>query len=264
MRAGAQRTPDGERGLTAEQVATCFDRGYVVVEALFDPAEIAAIRAAFDRLEATARTLPHTGLHRGAHFVVDQAPFRLHRVVWCGAAEPLLAELGAKPRLLAAAAAVLGTREMDQLINQAHFKLPGDEVAFPWHQDSTHRRYGTPLWTDVNGRGSFVEVATAVDPMTLDNGPLRFVPGSGRGGHIPVDPATGELPPDAFDERDAVAVTLRPGDAVLFGPYTIHGSGPNRSLRPRRLFLNGFACPGANRRLYPGDGAGRRLVAPAP
>jgi hypothetical protein len=46
---------------------------------------------------------------------------------------------------------------------------------------------------------------------------------------------------------------------LLFGPYTFHRSLPNRSTRPRRVFINGFAHPGANSRVYPGDGAGRTL-----
>ena len=46
-------------------------------------------------------------------------------------------------------------------------------------------------------------------------------------------------------------------DVVMFGPYTVHCSQPNVSEHPRRVFINGFAYPGANTRLYPGRGAGR-------
>jgi hypothetical protein len=49
------------------------------------------------------------------------------------------------------------------------------------------------------------------------------------------------------------------GGVLLFGPYTFHRSLPNRSSRPRRVFINGYAAPGANRRVYPGEGAGRLL-----
>jgi len=45
-------------------------------------------------------------------------------------------------------------------------------------------------------------------------------------------------------------------DVALFGSYTIHGSEVNNSNKPRMVFINGFAYPGANRRKYPGDGAG--------
>jgi hypothetical protein len=45
----------------------------------------------------------------------------------------------------------------------------------------------------------------------------------------------------------------------VFGPFTIHRSLPNRSSTPRRIFINGFASPGANSRVYPGEGAGRTV-----
>lgn len=235
--------------------------GFVVIRGLFSPVEVEEMRGAFDRLALEAQRLPASGLHRGSQFVVEAGdPIRIHRVVWCGAAEPVLSRLGCAPRLLEVAAALVGSRELEQLINQAHFKLPGDDVGFPWHQDSTHRRYGTSEWTDLDGSGSFVEIATALDPVGADNGPLRFVPGSHRLGHVPVG-ENGELPTGTFDPTSAVAPELAPGDAVAFGPFVVHGSEPNGSARPRRMFLNGFAVPGANARVYPGEGSGRRVRA---
>jgi hypothetical protein len=47
----------------------------------------------------------------------------------------------------------------------------------------------------------------------------------------------------------------------MFGPYTFHRSLPNRSQSARRVFINGYAHPGANWRLYPGSEAGRLLEA---
>ena len=109
-----------------------------------------------------------------------------------------------------------------------------------------------------------MELVTAVDPMTRDNGPLRVIPGSQRHGHLATHPDTEAFLPsnDAwFDPDEAVDITLAPGDVALFGPYLIHGSEPNRSAHARRSFLNGFSCPGANRRDYPGEGAGRSISA---
>jgi hypothetical protein len=39
----------------------------------------------------------------------------------------------------------------------------------------------------------------------------------------------------------------------------VHGSTANHSALPRRVLINGYACPGANGRVYPGAGSGRRL-----
>lgn len=215
------------------------------------------LQQAFEDLLVQARSLPETNpehLHQ-AHFVRDWRPFRLHRVVWAGAANRSLAALGADPRFLALAAAALGTSAMDQLIQQAHFKLPGDGVAFAWHQDASNRRYGSPLWNDTNGKGSFAQIAVAVDPMGAHNGGLQVLPGSHRAGFV-ADPRTGAIPPQHLKLDQAVHLELAPGDGALFGPFLIHGSGPNTGTGSRRLFLQGYACQGANRRRYPGAGLG--------
>ena len=249
--------------LSEREVRAFFDDGFVVRPGLFAPAEVEGMRAAFERLRELARRLGQTCEHDGSLFVLappatEHGPPRIDRIVWCGAAEPVLSELGQDPRLLAMVSQLLGSRQMTQIINQAHFKLPGDGVEFPWHQDSIHRRYGEGCWDDVNGRGSYVQTVVAVDAMTEDNGPLQFIPGSCRLGHVGLP--EGELP-DGLDEQAAVSVTLAPGDVALFGPYTFHRSLPNQSTVARRVFINGFASPGANRRVYPGCGEGRPVVA---
>ena len=229
--------------------------GFVVVPQLLSPQEVKGLADAFDHLLAMARQLPASTDHRGSRFVLEQQPFRLHRVVWAGGAAPELAEWGTDRRFLAMAASALGEDEFVQLIQQAHYKLPHDEIAFRWHQDASNRRYNSDLWRDVNGRGSFVQIAVAVDEMTADNGPLRVIEGSHRLGFIPPLEG-GALPPDTIDATAAKDLIMQPGDAVVFGPFVVHGSGPNHSAQSRRLFLQGYAATGANRRLYPGCGTG--------
>lgn len=247
--------------LSRHQVDAFFERGFVLVPDVFDAAELAEIRAAFERLHRLAEQLPGSGMYRGAQFVIEPGgaeQARIHRVVWCGAAEPVLSAYGKDRRLVAMAAQLLGSATMHQLINQAHFKLPGDGVSFPWHQDSRHRRYGTAQWRDVNGRGSYVQSVLAVDEITPENGPLRVIPGSNLLGHVDTR-GDGELP-SSLRDADAQIVTQTPGSVLLFGPYTYHGSEPNLSDRARRVFINGFAHPLANSRTYPGRGAGRLLA----
>jgi hypothetical protein len=91
--------------------------------------------------------------------------------------------------------------------------------------------------------------------------PIRLIPGSCRHGHIQPD-SDGRIPTRFIRERPAVTATMRAGSVLAFGPYTIHASSPNRSFRPRRVLINGFACPGANSRVYPGDGSGRVVTCP--
>lgn len=246
--------------LSDEQVAEFFAEGYLVLAGVFTPAEVRTLAEAFERLEARAHSLCESGVKDGALFVLErrpERPLRIERIVWCGGAEPELGRLGRARRLTVPAAQLLGSHELDQLINQAHIKNPGDGTSFHFHQDSYHRRYGTDLFTDLNGRGSFVQTLTAIDPASPDNGGLWVVPRSHLRGHIGTP--DGHLPEGTFDQRAAVPLTLAAGDVVLFGPFTVHGSGLNASSTPRRVFINGFCFPGANRREYQGAGRGYRL-----
>jgi len=248
--------------LSSAEITEFEELGYLVVPRAFGPDEVETARAAFARLAQRARQLSEPQLVDGALFVVRRpagAPVQIERIVWCGAVEPVLGELGRSNALLTRAAQLLGGPEMDQLINQAHIKSPGDGVEFHFHQDSYHRRYGTDLFTDVNGRGSFVQALTALDRMGPDNGGMWVIPKSHRLGHIPTQ--DGRLPEGLFDPKDARAVCLDPGDTLLLGPFTVHGSEPNRGSSERRLFINGFCCPGANKREYPGAGTGLRVRA---
>jgi ectoine hydroxylase-related dioxygenase (phytanoyl-CoA dioxygenase family) len=253
--------------LNQRSIDEFYDAGFTVVPDVLDPDDLTIVSHAFDRLQARANELVETCMDRNSQFVLSAAKeaqngdgVMIHRIVWCGGAEPELERLGRSAAITELAADILGDTDMVQLINQAHFKLPGDGVRFDWHQDCLHRRYGTDEWRDTNGRGSFVEVIVAIDPMTEENGAIEVVPYSCKQGALPVDPATRTLMPDSFDPKDAITVTLAPGSALLLGPYTIHGSGPNESNRPRRAFLNGFASPGANERMYPGCGKGHPLT----
>ena len=194
---------------------------------------------------------PIDGLRNGSR--------RLLRVVWAGGCEPELLACGRDPRLTAVVGQLFGAGRAVHLLNQLHAKYPNDGLEFEPHQDSEHRRYGTPEWRDVDGRGSYVQAVVAIDDSTLDNGPLVFYPGSGRRGHL--DP--GEVRRD-FQDREGVPALLKAGSAAFFGPYVVHRSAENRGGAPRRILINGFARAGANSREYFGSGTGVPLDLFAP
>ena len=229
------------------------------------------MRACFDELERIAGRLTETGFHLGSYFVLDEKDGHqvIKRVVWAGGCQRYLFEVGNDPRLTVPSAQLLHSVAMDHLLNQAHFKRPRDGIRFDWHQDITHRDKGNGTWTDVNGRGSYVQTLIVLDPMTPDSGPLLFIPGSPKWGRIEFNghetrhPSEAARPPAPFGGAEAVMIDAQPGDTLFFGPYTAHASFENTSNRYRRALINGYASPGANRRIYPGSGTGRRVIAPA-
>jgi hypothetical protein len=257
--------------LTNDEIRDFFEVGWITRRALFRADEIARMRACFDELEKIATKLPETGLHCGAHFVLGKKNGArvIERVVWAGGCQRYLLEVGSDPRLTAPCAQLLESDAMDHLLNQAHFKRPHDGVTFDWHQDIQHRDKGNGTWADVNGTGSFVQTLLVLDAMTPDSGPMLFMPGSSRWGRVDFggddsdEMYAAAKPPASFRKEDAVTITAEPGDTLFFGPYTAHASFENTSSRYRRVLINGYASPGANRRIYPGDGAGRRLPAPS-
>lgn len=251
--------PGYTRAVLSEAQRRDFDqRGFFVLREVFTADEVAAVRAAFERLFDTAQGLSKTGDHAGAFFVIDpraQGPVVVQRVVWAGGMEPALLQLSEDPRLLDPALELLGTPACEQLLCQAHFKMPNDGVAFDWHQDIQHRDKGGDTWRDVNGRGSFVQTILLVDDMNHENGPLAFAPAEAARFD-----ARGRLVAGSVDPARCVEVVGRAGDVLFFGPWAVHGSAPNHSAVPRRVLINGYAAPGANGRFYPGAGACRRLA----
>ena len=251
--------------LSSSELRRFYDEGFLILEGLFSRDEVAEMGEATERLRAVGRKiaadLPANEVvegerkieHAGSQFVFggSNGSTRLLRVVWAGGCEPAFLTCGRDVRLTSIVAQLFGSTQAVHLLNQLHAKYPHDGLEFEPHQDSEHRRYGTPEWRDIDGRGSYVQTVVAIDDTTPDNGPLIFYPGSGRRGHL--DPATVR---SRYGSLPGVPALLKAGSAAFFGPYVVHRSAENQGTAPRRIAINGFALPGANSRAYFGSGTG--------
>jgi ectoine hydroxylase-related dioxygenase (phytanoyl-CoA dioxygenase family) len=252
------------RQLSPAEIRQYYEDGFLILEDLFSREEVAAMAEATERLRAMGReiavALPdgEDGAaeqkveHAGSQFVFggSNGSRRLLRVVWAGGCEPAFLACGRDARLTSIVGQIFGSSTAVHLLNQLHAKYPHDGLEFEPHQDSEHRRYGTPEWRDVDGRGSYVQTVVAIDDTTPENGPLIFYPGSGRQGHL--DPAMVR----SHYRGPGVPALLKAGSAAFFGPYVVHRSAENQGTAPRRIAINGFALPGANSRSYFGSGTG--------
>jgi phytanoyl-CoA hydroxylase len=121
-----------------------------------------------------------------------------------------------------------------------HVKPPERGAPFPMHQDH-------PFYPHADDR--YVDVLLHLDDTTDENGEIRFLAGSHKGGplqHITEangQPCTPHLPTDEYRLEDTVAVPARRGDVVCFSINTVHGSYMNRTDRPRRLVRMGYRHP---------------------
>jgi len=249
------------RQLDQDEIRQFYGEGFLIVEDLFSRDEVAALGEAAERLRAVGREIAadlsveaETKVeHEGSQFVFanTEGNRRLLRVVWAGGCEPAFIANGRDPRLTAIVGQLFGSNQAVHLLNQLHAKYPNDGLEFEPHQDSEHRRYGTPEWRDVDGRGSYIQTVVAIDDTTPDNGPLIFYPRTGQRGHL--DPAEVR---SRFKGQPGIPALLKAGSAAFFGPYVVHRSEENRGTAPRRIAINGFALPGANSREYFGSGTG--------
>jgi hypothetical protein len=145
---------------------------------------------------------------------------------------PSFAGLVRHPRLVDAVSRIIGP---DVLVWSCSFfiKEAGSKSYVSWHQDLNY-------W-GLDGEDE-VTAWLALTPATVENGCMRFVPGSHRKKDVPhVD----KFEPDNLltrgqeiavevDEAAAVNVMLRAGQASFHHGHMFHASGPNRT-NSRRL-----------------------------
>jgi len=112
--------------------------------------------------------------------------------------------------------------------------VKGREV--PWHQDGEYWPM-RPLAT--------CSVWIAIDPVSVSNGCMRFIPGSHKRQELYRHHQANrenlvlnlELDQDQFDERTAVNVELEPGQMSLHDVRLIHGSLANTSGQRRAALI---------------------------
>ncbi|MEA2489822.1 MAG: hypothetical protein QOH21_1614 [Acidobacteriota bacterium] len=211
--------------LTESQRTTLAEEGFLAVPSLFTAEEMATLRAAADAL--VLRTGPN---------VIDEDDAPIVRMVFGAHLEDdVFARLARHPRLLHPVEQSLG-EAAHVFQSRLNTKTGFVGAGWAWHQDFNqwYRQDGmrTPRATVV---GVFL------DDVNACNGPLMMIPRSHTRGHIVVPDAV-EVPIDASVIEEAAAangiVPLMgpPGTTVFFDCLTIHGSAPNVSPWPRRIF----------------------------
>jgi len=225
--------------LTPQQIEAYHRDGFLLVEHAVTPAQLGALRRDFGAWVEESRShaaaygeildgRPRFDLERG-HSVEKPA---LRRVNSPQEVSEAYYEVMAHARLTDIVADLIGpnVRFHHAKINS---KLPGAATAVKWHQDFPF----TPHSND--------DLCTAllfVDDVTDENGPLDVLPGSHRGDIHRLwheETFTG-----AIDDGVAAAAQARsvrctgPAGAVcLMHTRLLHGSAPNRSDRPRTLYI---------------------------
>jgi hypothetical protein len=232
--------------LKSEEVEAFREQGYFVARGVFDASEVELLREGYDyitSLVARGGIDPQylSGKGREVHIHVqapegtsDSESVRyLRKVQWPAMIHPAFESIRNSQKFVELLTPLIGN-SLKQFINQINFKMPGGEISFPWHQDIRP----TPAFREQEK--NYVQTIIVVDEATEENGCLRVVPGSHKLGNLKVQRyAEGQIE-DHIDVTQAAPCEASPGDVVMFTSYTVHGSKPNATDKPRRSFINGF------------------------
>jgi ectoine hydroxylase-related dioxygenase (phytanoyl-CoA dioxygenase family) len=112
-------------------------------------------------------------------------------------------------------------------------KGPDKGLAFSWHQDSGY----------VVGNGGPADHAPyltcwcPLDDSTEENGTVRLIPGSHKGGIRPHDRLSGSNDLAVAPGEEGVAIEVPAGSVVAFSSLTLHATGGNATDTARRVYL---------------------------
>lgn len=238
---GSQPAAAGHPGLDATELAHFHQRGWVLKKGLFDRARIAELGREIDGLhERCAREeLPGVGV-AWEDAMDESKPKRIRQLMGSEHCCPTIDAMSRSPEMLSVLRQVIGP-DIYLFHSKLMMKAARDGSFTPWHQDFQYWQFESKLPTQVN-------CMLFVDGSDEANGCLRMVDGSHHKGLLPIH----HLKSSSFniglagglEDFPATAIPTEPGDAIFFGAYVIHGSGPNNSDRDRRANTFAFDRPG--------------------
>ena len=216
--------------LTQAQIDSYRTDGFIGVEGVFSPDEVAELQRVTDEFVDQSRAFTeHTD-------VFDLEPGHT-------ADEPKLRRLKnpidqhevydralRHPNVVAIVEQLIG-KGLHTNGNKLNLKAAGFGSAVEWHQDWA-------FYPHTND--DLLAVGIAIDDMMIENGPLLVIPGSHQekiydhhqDGHF-----VGAVTEDVPHADQAVPIELKAGGISIHHARALHASSPNVSDRPRRLLL---------------------------
>ena len=203
------------------------EHGYLHARGVFDAAEVETMRVAIDRILDGVRGTEHDANHVWKAVAEEAVLKGFHNVQYHDAA---FTRAACSPRLVELLTQLIGPN-----VQLHHTKMlvkpPEQGAPFPMHQDYPYFPHE---------RHTMLAASVHLDDTDLDNGCLRVVAGSHRGGALE---SSGESHTLEIPLEDGEPIPARAGDVLFFNYLTIHGSGVNTSARTRRNVLYQFRDP---------------------
>ena len=221
--------------LSATQIASYETNGYLAIEDVLTASALEELRRVTDEFVEKSRTVTANDeifdLESG-HSATSPS---LRRIKHPLTRHPVYAKFARHDPILDLVECLLGPN-LRFHNNKVNMKNPSDGSAVEWHQDWA-------FYPHTND--DLLEVGIALDDMTAENGALMVIPGSHRDrtwNHHQDGLFVGAITDPAFRATGAVPVTIKAGGITLHHVRMVHGSRPNRSDKPRRMFFIGFCA----------------------
>jgi len=237
---------------TAKAASEFRDHGVSVVRGFLDPDEVAELQHETKALYEEGIKHPVTYRHGNlAYEILPEEYFGKRYMIqayWFSWARTYFDRFRSNPKFLALLEPLLGNN-IKQVTQQIHWKPPGARLTgYRFHQDLRFRQ-ARDQYEDVVR--DTVTVGIAIDRATTENGCLRVVPNSHSMGYLGLsDNGEGqlmkgvthddELRSVGIDPADVLNVELEPGDLVMWGLLTVHGSLPNESDHDRAFAISSY------------------------
>ena len=221
--------------LSKEQVDFFNENGYLPNIKMLDEKQIATIKSEIEQLA----DVKHPGHNLFYEFHSNESPDPstiLFHALGAWRITPGLHDVLWNPRFLVAASQLLGNGSVRFWHDQLFCKPPKKGGVVAWHQDYSYWTRTKPV--------AHLTCWCGLDDSTVENGCLQYVPGSHRWGLLDKPELAGNmmeivnyLSREQRKEFKPVPVETKAGEAIFHHSLTLHGSGENKSDKPRRAFL---------------------------
>ncbi len=222
--------------LSTAQISRYAQQGFLKLDRLSPQQEILKIRKIYDALFAS-QAMAEDGNKidlAGAGSDKELLPQMLRLSKYA----PELAQTEFRNRALAISRQLLGPNA-ELMGDHAILKPAHHGAETPWHQDEAY--WDPALEYDA------ITIWMPLQPATLENGCMQFIPGSHAEVHphhpIGHDPRNHGLEVDHVDPAEAVACPIPAGGATIHHCRVLHYAGPNRTDQPRRAYALTFRKP---------------------
>lgn len=218
--------------LTEAQAETFWRDGFLPVHNVLTAEEVEALRKRTEQIILGEVPFPKEYLQIEPEVEGREDVPILHRVrkLWYTTLyDPVFQEYAKHPKIVAILKDLLGP-DIKLFVDQMLLKPPFHGSAKPYHQDSVYWSI-EPM--------ELVTCWMAFDDATVDNGCMRFLPGTHKLGPLEHHHLEGpHIVPEGWEElskrTDEVAVELKAGSCSFHHSLILHETAPNRTPHPRR------------------------------